>query len=126
MSPPERADKFKAQLWQAWDTMFKIVKTFKEIKFDLAAVEQLSDQIAANSTGLMQVQLQIDEYKDSLTQVKSVLAQDLQDQLAKLHDAIDSDTNEESKEAVMTGERVFGPLMVIAEDNKLNEVDQAI
>lgn len=76
----------------------------------------MCEQVNANA-GLMQVSVQLDDIKDSIAQVRSMLAGDLEDQLRILHDAIDSDPNEECKDYE---NNELEPLIVIAEDNKLN------
>ena len=109
--------------------MQKILKAFLAVPWNHAKYNELCEQILVNNGQLMQVSLQMDDLTDSLVQVRNVYQSDLRSQLSDLHDLIDShpNDNEESKGGD-TGSAGLQdlPLMVIAEDNKLNWIDQSM
>ena len=118
--PKARSDKFKGQLWNAWYDTQKIMKTLMSITLNQQTIDELCEQVGSNNGLIMQATLQLDDLKDSIAQVANVLNNDIQAQLRSLHDQIDSDPHEEVKQSEI-GEQE--PLMVIAENNQLNQVD---
>ena len=73
----KRADKFKAQLWQAWYDMQNIIRQFGGIVVNEAAINEVLNLISSQSDGLMEVQLKMDELRDKITQTRGVLQNDL-------------------------------------------------
>ena len=47
--PSERADKFKAKLWQAWSDMQKILKAFLAIALNQTSFNEICERIAVNN-----------------------------------------------------------------------------
>ena len=79
----------------------------------------------ADSNGSIEATLQIDEMKESLDQLRQDLVDDLQSKLQalKISLSLEAEQNEENKEE---DDAERDPLIIIAENNKLNLIDQGM
>ena len=115
----EKANKYKAELWLAWSDLQRLLNIFNSINLDQAKINEITMKIKSLKT---EATFEIRCLRDYLQTLSHDLSTNLTEKIQTLRDDIGSDMQCTLK----GGHRDNPPIVVIAENNILDEIDMSI